>query len=83
MSYDASKMNKIESHINHLINNTTNGCCYSHIISVQNVKKAVKKLKAGKSDGVHQSMSDYLINASERFYVLLSIVLNCPWYCSR
>ena len=49
---------------------------YSHIISVQDVKKAVKKLKAGKSDGVYQSMSDYLINAPERFYVLLCMVLN-------
>ena len=76
VSYDASEMDEIEANINHLINNTTKGCCYSHIISVQDVKKAVKKLKAGKSDGVHQSMSDYLINASERFYVLLSMVLN-------
>ena len=76
VSYEASKMNEIEANINHLINNTTKGCCYSHIISVQDVKKAVKKLKTGKSDGVHQSMSDYLINASEKFYVLLSVVLN-------
>ena len=75
VSYDASKINEIEANVNHLINNTTKGCCNSHIISVQAVKRAVKKLKAGKSDGVHQSMSDYLINASERFYVLLSMVL--------
>jgi hypothetical protein len=49
------------------------GACYhDHLVSVNDVKKAAMKLKAGKSDSDPLLSSDNFIHACDELYVHLS-----------
>ena len=54
---------------------SSNRCYLNHNISVNEVSSAICKLKSGKSDGNIKDMSDFFINTSHKFSVLLSCVL--------
>lgn len=71
--YDKNVMNDIISNVDcNLKHLTETGCCYR--VTVNDIEKAVKKLKQGKQDGSQTFYSDHIIYGPQRLYVLLSIL---------
>ena len=64
-------MSVLKYEINELL---VNECDYRYTISFNDVNRAIKKLKSGKDDGSEGLLSDHVINASQKFYNMLSLV---------
>ena len=45
-------------------------------ITALDVRKAISKLKRGKSDGIDGFMSDHIIHASDKFCVIVGMLIN-------
>ena len=45
-------------------------------VTAVDVRKAISKLKSGKSDGIYGFMSDYIIHASDKFCVIVGMLIN-------
>ena len=71
--YDTNEMQNIVSEINHQVDMFSE---IDYIVTVQDVKKAICKLKTGKSDGGEGLFSDHIIHGCHYLYVLLSMIFN-------
>lgn len=78
VSYNCTKLSLVEQKIVDGINtDCTLGKCYSrHKFSVDDVYNAIKELKVSKSDGRVKSMSNYIINATSKTVLYLSLLFN-------
>ena len=45
-------------------------------VTALDVRKAISKLKSGKSDGIDGFMSDHIIHASDKFFVIVGMLIN-------
>lgn len=70
--YDDNEMQNISAEINCRLSNSE-----SYVLSVNDVIKAVDKLKLGKSDGEEGLNSDHIVHGPHYLNVLLTIVFNC------
>ena len=75
--YDEGEMIALTTKLVNKMNNLCDkGECYSnHVVSTEDVKCAVSKLKASKADAAEGLMSDHFINACEELYVHISLLL--------
>ena len=78
VSYEASEMNELSSDIDKAINHCCkrNHCYVNHEVSVSDVKKAVSRMKSGKSDCDEGFSSDHIVNACSQLFVHLSMFLS-------
>ena len=53
------------------------GCTFTHSISIDDVKLAVKKLKSGKSGGSSGIMSDCYVRGTDLLYHYITLLFNC------
>ena len=76
MSYDVNEMIDPKERIDtSTYKRCHKGKCYSnHQVSVNNVISSVKHLKCGKHDGDLGYFSDHIVNASKKYYVILSLL---------
>jgi hypothetical protein len=78
VSSNETDMSQILSKIDNNILNCciSKNCYHKHLVSVKSVIDAICKLKRGKQDGTSCYNSNHVINASEKFHVYLSLLLN-------
>ena len=83
VAFDTNEMNDLLHKIDVLIDSkcsgvseTENVCYSSHLICVNDVVRAVKKIKRGKSDANVDVCSDHIVNACFELYVHLSFLFN-------
>ena len=75
--YDQGNMYSIESEINNRIKQlNAKGDLKHDLINYLDVKKAITKIKKGKSDGFEGLYSDSLINGPDSLYVIIALVFN-------
>ena len=60
-----------------IVNRLANETVEQLFFTFQNVEKAVRRLKKGKSDDQHMLYSDHLINGGEALFAFLSMLFNC------
>ena len=69
VGYDAQEMAQLEVRINELCRDSCSDACYcSHTIQTDDVTRAVRKLKRGKSDSNPTLMSDHFINGCSSLF---------------
>ena len=49
---------------------------FSHVITMPDIKSAVKKLRAGKSGGISAVTSDCFIQGTDSLYALIAMLFN-------
>ena len=76
VSYDVNEMIDLKERIATSTHEQCHkGKCYSnHQVSVNNVISSVKHLKCGKYDGDLGYFSDHIVNASKKYYGILSLL---------
>jgi hypothetical protein len=73
VDFDAAEMQELESRIDVLCRESCSNSCYcDHHIRVEDVAKAIGRLKRGKSDGNPTLMSDHVINGCRALFVHLA-----------
>ena len=84
VSFNDNEMNVLLSDVSTDVSNSCESdCCENHhVMNVDDVKYAVRKLKAGKSDANVDLCSDNFICACNDLYVHLSILLNMFYFRS-
>ena len=77
VAYDVEEMRGLRTMvIERAATSCRNGACYcSHDICVEEVKRAARKLKRGKSGGSDAPTSDYFIDAPGELYVHIAVLL--------
>ena len=75
--YNVNDMNCLQQSIDNQIESccSCNKCYSSHIISVNDVSKAIQALKHGKTDGNFNQYSDHLLHGTHRLNVYISLML--------
>lgn len=73
VGYKNEDMLEITKTVDHLIDN--DNCKSSHIITIENILKAVDKLKTGKSEA-NGIFSDHILQGPRRLHIILLLLLN-------
>ena len=78
VSYNCAELSLVKEKITHGINTSCSfGKCYfKHKFSVDDVSCAIKQLKRSRGDGKVKCMSDYIINATSKATLYLSLLFN-------
>ena len=78
VSFDPGDMDNLGQCISNRIDSQcdSNNCYCSHNINVGDVKRAVCKLKAGKSSGQSNIFSDHVLNGNDELYIHMSLLFN-------
>ena len=72
VSYDSDEMCLLKQKVDNLVTDN----CKLYTITVDDVVKAIKQLKSGKSGGCEGIFADHIINGTARLNTMLSLVYN-------